>query len=162
MVELSANFIEARKRLSAADRLLSSFDYVTSLGKTQEAIELTVKETLDCFGAQYPREHDVSHILPGAYKMMKDHLGDQEKKELKRCFAQIAILSKVLGRIRNDLDYPIFDVAPSEVFSYPLSGVAKELLSMSRALHSMIESKLNKVLKPIPMVKSIVPIRQKL
>lgn len=137
---LTGFFDEAKEKLDSARNLLNSEQYADSLERLQKAIELTNKGILNLFKIEYPRKHEVSERLFDVCKKLENLSWNSEKEEFKKCLAKIAILSKILSEIRSAFDYPQFGVTPSEAFSYPLNGMARELLSEFEILYSQIRS----------------------
>lgn len=137
---LTGFFDEAKEKLDSAKSLLNLEQYADSLERLQKAIELTNKGILNLFKIEYPRKHEVSEKLFDVCKKLEDLSWSSEKEEFKKCLAKIAILSKILSEIRSAFDYPQFGVNPSEAFSYPLDGMARELLSEFEILYGQIRS----------------------
>ncbi|MBO3842213.1 MAG: HEPN domain-containing protein [Candidatus Brockarchaeota archaeon] len=144
--ELPPFFKEAEDKLESARVLLNSEKYASSLGELQTAVELLIKGVLNFSDIEFPKEHDVSDKLPEAYGKLEIRFSDPEKRELRKCLAQITILSRILSRIRNEFKYPVLDISPSEIFDFPLDSMARELIQEFETLYSQIQSMLERLL----------------
>lgn len=61
---LAEDYIRRAKRyLREAENAFSEGDFASTIRRSQECIELSVKSVLRAVGIEFPREHDVSDVL---------------------------------------------------------------------------------------------------
>ncbi|KXB03068.1 hypothetical protein AKJ47_02905 [candidate division MSBL1 archaeon SCGC-AAA261G05] len=101
---------QARARLEAAGRALEDENHPFTIRLAQECVELSLKGALRLVGVEYPREHDVSPILPEVRERFPEWFSNQLDK--------MGEISSDLARKRGPSVYGDEEegVPPSELF----------------------------------------------
>jgi len=144
---------DARQNLHSAEKAFKRYEYAVSLVNANMALELALKALLDRLGISYKRKdgkgylHDVSELIPEAYRRLEPKLEDYDKDNIRKELARAATLHKMLTSISNICKYGFKSFAQAtEIFvSYFLEDCYQVILRRVDNYISLIERLLNKL-----------------